>query len=487
MYVCKDIYLYITVFTDDKTTLNMLSVNKKYYDEKILLIVMNTKYPLLYKIVDKKKYKNLKLREFYVKMLQYISKLFLDRGIPYISHREFDPYELYKMSKKKYSYPNFLRQILYYSLENGNFDIASKMLEKDVKIDTLCILYAVKSKNIDVVNFLIKVNGTEDKYINNKIIEFAASEGDITFINEILKLNIYEKEKINDLYKLAMFSAGEKGHIHIVKKMLVNGANNYNETMMNAAKGGFIDIVKLMLENGADNYNETMEKARGKNRFEIVKIMLERTKDKNTRIINKNLSDAGKNGNYEIVKLMIENGATYFNECLFYSIRNNNYNIFEIVIDKCDINKYVSYYSKRGYEKFVDKYIYHAAKVGNIKMVQKLLEKEGKECPKILKYAVKSGKLFDFLTRQNIGILDCVEIVKSAAKSGNIILFNSLYNKYENFITNELNDILLYACKGGNINIVKFLVEKGANNFTLSLVYATERGYLEIVKFLSSK
>jgi ankyrin repeat protein len=298
---------------------------------------------------------------------------------------------------------------MYCSLENEKFDMFNKMLEKGVKIDSLCFLYAVKSKNIDVVNFLIKVKGTQDKYINNKIIEFAASEGDITFINEILKLNIYEKEKMNNLYNLAMSSAGEDGHIHVVKIMLVNGTNNYNDTMMNAAKGGFIDIVNLMLENGADNYNETMEKARGKNRFEIVKIMLERTKDKNTRIINKILSDAGKNGNYEIVKLMIENGATYFNECLFYSIRNNNYNIFETIIDKCDINKSVSYYSKRGYEKFVDKYIYHAAKVGNIKMVQKLLEKEGKECPKILKYAVKSGELFDFLTRQNIGSLDYIK------------------------------------------------------------------------------
>jgi hypothetical protein len=107
MYVCKDIYLYITVFTDDKTTLNMLSVNKKFYDEKILLRVMNIKYPLLYKFTEKKKYKKLKLRVFYVKMMQYISKLFLEQDIPYISHKEFDPYELYKMSKKNYSYQYF--------------------------------------------------------------------------------------------------------------------------------------------------------------------------------------------------------------------------------------------------------------------------------------------------------------------------------------------------------------------------------------------
>lgn len=30
----SDIYEYITNFTDERTTVNMLSVNKKFYDEK---------------------------------------------------------------------------------------------------------------------------------------------------------------------------------------------------------------------------------------------------------------------------------------------------------------------------------------------------------------------------------------------------------------------------------------------------------------------
>ena len=60
------IYEYITNFTDERTTLNMLSVNKKFYDEKILLRVMNKKYPLLYKIKKSEKCSFLSWREFYV-------------------------------------------------------------------------------------------------------------------------------------------------------------------------------------------------------------------------------------------------------------------------------------------------------------------------------------------------------------------------------------------------------------------------------------
>ena len=47
MELNKDTYLYLTRFADDRTILNMLSVNKKFNDDKFFEEVMRRKYPLL--------------------------------------------------------------------------------------------------------------------------------------------------------------------------------------------------------------------------------------------------------------------------------------------------------------------------------------------------------------------------------------------------------------------------------------------------------
>lgn len=48
MIVPKDIYLYLTQFVDNTTILNMLLVNKKFYnDPKFFERMIRVKYPLL--------------------------------------------------------------------------------------------------------------------------------------------------------------------------------------------------------------------------------------------------------------------------------------------------------------------------------------------------------------------------------------------------------------------------------------------------------
>ena len=42
-----DVYEYLANFADDRTILNMLSVNKKFNDEKFFKRVIQRKYPLL--------------------------------------------------------------------------------------------------------------------------------------------------------------------------------------------------------------------------------------------------------------------------------------------------------------------------------------------------------------------------------------------------------------------------------------------------------
>lgn len=50
--------------------------------------------------------------------------------------------------------------------------------------------------------------------------------------------------------------AGKCRAVSLITYFLSRGAKSFNETMANAARYGYLDIVKLMLELGATVYNE---------------------------------------------------------------------------------------------------------------------------------------------------------------------------------------------------------------------------------------
>ena len=77
MELTKDVYEYLTNFADDKTILNMLSVNKKFNDEEFFKRVMLRKYPFLLKFKGEGSYK-----EFFIRMIYYIAKLKENYDIP---------------------------------------------------------------------------------------------------------------------------------------------------------------------------------------------------------------------------------------------------------------------------------------------------------------------------------------------------------------------------------------------------------------------
>ena len=66
----KDVYEYLTNFADDKTILNMLSVNTKFSDDSFFKRVFERKYPLLMKFKKDETW-----RQFFIKMIYYIAKL----------------------------------------------------------------------------------------------------------------------------------------------------------------------------------------------------------------------------------------------------------------------------------------------------------------------------------------------------------------------------------------------------------------------------
>ena len=67
----------------------------------------------------------------------------------------------------------------------------------------------------------------------------------------------------------------DKGYNKLMK-LIIDEPTYYNKIMYRAAEGGHIEIVKLMLEKGATDYNRVMYKAAKGGHMDIVKCMLEK-------------------------------------------------------------------------------------------------------------------------------------------------------------------------------------------------------------------
>ena len=101
----------------------------------------------------------------------------------------------------------------------------------------------------------------------------------------------------------AMTNATLNGHIEIVRLLLQQGANNYNEVLSKAAREGHQNIVELMLEEGADDYNMAM-------------------------------TEAASQGHQNIVELMLEEGADDYNEAMTYADLNGHISIVDLIQER---------------------------------------------------------------------------------------------------------------------------------------------------------
>ena len=260
MDISKDIYEYLTNFADDRTILNMLSVNKKFNDEEFFKRVLLRKYPLLLEFQQE----NETLKGLFVRMTYYIAKLEEKFEIPYIPTIGYNPEKFYKTSG--YSTKVVKSAAMRWAARGGHIDIVQLMLERGANNFNQAMKYASKGGHIDIVQLML------DKGANdfNEAMEWAAIGGHIDIVQLMLD------KGANDDFEWTLIYAAKGGHIDIVQLMLDKGSNDFNLSMRFAAGGGHIDIVRLMLDRGADDFNGAIEIAARAGHKDIVQLMLDK-------------------------------------------------------------------------------------------------------------------------------------------------------------------------------------------------------------------
>lgn len=124
MKVPKDIYLHIAERADDdRTILNMLRVNTKFYSEEFFVRLFSKRYPLLKKFKGEEE----SWKDFYLNMIQYIY-LLREAGVDYIPVPWFNPITIYNMPTDERFFA-----LLRAAGESGNMELAKKYVQKYVE------------------------------------------------------------------------------------------------------------------------------------------------------------------------------------------------------------------------------------------------------------------------------------------------------------------------------------------------------------------
>ena len=152
MELPKDVYEYLTNFADDRTILNMLSVNKKFNDEQFFRRVMERKYPLLIPL------KRGTYKELFIQMSYYIAKLEEEFGIPYIATKGYNPRLFYKIFQNK---PGMIYESAMLSAaEGGHADIVNSMLAKGANNFDAAMRYAAQGGHLNIVKMMVEQGAT---------------------------------------------------------------------------------------------------------------------------------------------------------------------------------------------------------------------------------------------------------------------------------------------------------------------------------------
>ncbi len=245
MSVSKDVYGHITMFTDEQTTLNMLSVNKKFVNEEYYQRVIERKYSHLVKWKGKirrvnKRELNYKMnwRMFYIKNMHYMLKIQKIYDVPYFNMVCIPENFLFSISKTRHPY----KWILEKALSSGNEIAVNLLLNKKLCIlDKYSLSYACESLQLPFIKKIHSHKIPHDFYRCVTAIKTCNRLDIIQFLVEKMKPEKEELEKV--LLAICQYAS-----INIIKYFIEKGAYNIQQCI-NETNDRIIKAEKYPKEN----------------------------------------------------------------------------------------------------------------------------------------------------------------------------------------------------------------------------------------------
>jgi ankyrin repeat protein len=219
-------------------------------------------------------------------------------------------------------------------------------------------------ENYEITLFLLQ-NKADDYKI---ALKHACKGGHMEIIELIIDFieNYDDDDKYDDaIYNEGLYGACQGGQIEAIELMIEKGADNWNYGLRGACKGGRMEIIELMIEKGAkytkfalyqackkghikivklilkENINYPFEQALNyacKGHIEIVELLINNAIEDGINISEWDwdfkLDIACEKGSIEIIKKIIECGATNFDWGLMSACKRGSMEIIELMIEK---------------------------------------------------------------------------------------------------------------------------------------------------------
>ena len=212
--------------------------------------------------------------------------------------------------------------------------------------DLLLIKHFYKlSTNSDVFYILGKRNKTDfissfpvrDLKINGSAIIYGALVGNHLDLVKDIRSQYYSK-KLN--FSAAMRSAAKSGQISVVEFVLQSTNTNneerisgLNRALLVAVKNNYLDMIKFLIGNGADDFDDALYEAAKAKNFPLVKEIVSLLKNENIHW-NKVLLGASRGGIKEIIDYALNHGADYLSMAMLDAARGGHIDILEYLISK---------------------------------------------------------------------------------------------------------------------------------------------------------
>ena len=350
---------------------------------------------------------------------------------------------------------NNINDISEYLFEFSNFNIIKKMIMDDIpiyKLNGYVIMEFVRHNRLDLIKYIFQNNKEENKNFDFDIIYAIRTNSlDTLIINDIDDINFDEVKKNNyAFFKSCYYSINN----NIMKFFIDSGIdinNNDNEAFYSAFKNGNMNSMKFLLENGSKINSNTLLDAIKFSKIEVIKFLIDNGANINDNIILytfKYCKDINK------IKFLLNQGV---------NINYNNGILFSSVCDFGDLN-FIKYLLNRGankgiFEGFaisikklkydISDYIFN--NIFNLENTRKAL----------ILYSCKNNNisLFRYLITFNIQLND--EMLLFAIKNNNYEMVKGIINKGKNININ--NENILFAIKNNNYEMVKGIINKGKN------------------------
>jgi len=420
--------------------------------------------------------------------------------------------------------------VLHLAALNSNLGVIKYLIKKGANVSAIdnygntSLFLAASRGHLDMVQYLIQ-KGADLRATNNygnSLLYFASWGNHFNVARYLIEKGVYfnvTNENGDTPLHLAAFS----GNLNLVKYLIDKGASltatskdGYTPLHVAAASGN-LDIVKYLLEQGINIHTRIIKSNKESNngktalhvaaqdgRLDVVEYLIKENADISSRDdnaktprdlatdtdvakfleeaqLNLNLLNAIKQGNFDKVEKYSNQGASF-------KVKDKNGNTLQEIATRNGNTKVIEFLK----QKELDFNLINAVKQGNPSMVKKYIlrganfEVQDKDGHSLLYLAAQNYDIEQLLNqaRFNLNLINAVkrgDLDKTKCAS----VDSSLEIKDKNG-----NTLLHLAAFGGHLDIVKYLIEKGAdlhatnkNNGT-PLHAAASNGKLNVVEYL---